>query len=189
MGCICFKFDRLRKDVDTNEAIIDIEKTPEEGNLSNSWSYTFRIDLRDLKTNRIIKSSFGKSIEVYEFKKIVRSLFDDNCISDLVFHGRYLKSGTLEENGIYDCCKVDIIRNTLKIAVRDIRVNKIIKSEYDRSLKISEFKQEVRRLFKNESIDILVFQAKELKTGTLESNGIENDFMVDIIDNSNQYRT
>ena len=71
--------------------------------------------------------------------------------------------------------------------MRNSKTNKIIKSEWDRSLDIHEFREAVRYLFEDNTLTHLLFQGTPLKSGTLEENGIEDNCMVDVVDNKNRF--
>lgn len=106
MGCFCCKFGTREKQLDPHEAeIITIDLD------DNKRRYSIKISVRNSKTNRIIKSDWDRSLDIDEFRKGVRHLFEDNTLTHLIFQGMPLKSGTLEENGVEENCMIDVVDN------------------------------------------------------------------------------
>lgn len=106
MGCFCCKFQAAANQPDSHEANIILG-----GFEDNKRRYSILISVRNSMTNRIIKSEWDRSLDIDEFRKGVRNLFEDNTLTHIIFQGMALKSGTLEENGIEDNCMVDVVDN------------------------------------------------------------------------------
>ena len=99
MGCLCCKSDPNEFKMSSAE--------PQE----NKRKYSILISVRNSKINRVIKSEWDRTLDIDEFRKGVRNIFEDNSLTHILFQGRPLKSGTLEENGIEENCMVDVVDN------------------------------------------------------------------------------
>lgn len=106
MGCLFCKCETIAKQVDHHEAQIISDEFED-----NKRRYSVKISVRNSNMNRIIKSEWDRTMDIEEFRKGVRHLFEDNTITHLLFQGMPLNSGTLEENGIEDDCMVDVVDN------------------------------------------------------------------------------
>jgi hypothetical protein len=106
MGCLCCTFETKAKQVDHHEAQII-----SDGFEDNKRRYTVKISVRNSNINKIIKTEWDRTLDIDEFRKGVRYLFEDNTLTHILFQGNPLNSGTLEENGIEDNCMVDVVDN------------------------------------------------------------------------------
>jgi hypothetical protein len=69
----------------------------------------------------------------------------------------------------------------ISVSIRDIEQNSVKRKQIKNSTTISELKEEIKRLFSLGEVQTIMFQGIDLRDGTLETNGIDDNCLIEIL--------